>query len=256
MITRKSKREIKILRDSGRIVGRTFELLESLIEPGITTKRLDEEAEKFIRSMGAVPVFKGYRGFPATICASVNEEIVHGIPSKRKLCEGDIISIDIGTKYQGYVGDSAKTFAVGEISDEAANLLKVCRECLEFAIEAAQPGNKISDIARAVQTHAEKYGYGVVRDYTGHGIGLEMHEDPQIPNYVDVSWLPFDVTLKPGYCFAIEPMLNLGTYKTKTVRRKGWDVVITKDKKLSSHFEHSVAILEDGPMILTLPDEE
>jgi methionyl aminopeptidase len=253
MISRKSPREIEIMQQAGSIVAETFELLSSLIEPGVTTGFLDQEAEKLIRSRNAIPSFKGYRGFPAAICASINEEIVHGIPGKRKLAEGDILSVDIGVLYQGYNGDAAKTFPVGKISKAMQKLLRTCEECLDKGIRAAIPGNKVSDIARAVQTHAEKNGYSVVREYTGHGIGTDLHEDPQIPNYVDSLWLPFDMTLKSGYCLAIEPMLNLGTYLTKTVRRQGWDVVITCDKKWSAHFEHTIAILEEGSVILTLP---
>jgi len=253
MISRKSAREIEIMKVAGRIVADTHALIKSLIEPGITTEFLDQEAEKFIRKSDAIPVFKGYRGFPASICASLNDEIVHGIPDKRKLSEGDILSVDIGVKYKGYVGDAANTYPVGKISEEAQKLLDVCQECLAFGIAAAVPGNKISDISRAVQQHAEAHGYGIVRDYTGHGIGTQMHEEPQIPNYVDPTWLAFDERLKPGYCIAIEPMLNIGTHKTKTVRRRGWDIVLTKDNKLSAHFEHSVAISKDGPIILTLP---
>ncbi|WP_372368556.1 type I methionyl aminopeptidase [Candidatus Uabimicrobium sp. HlEnr_7] len=256
MITIKSKREIEIMKKSGRLVAETHALIKSLIEPGIAMEILDQEAENFIRKNDGVPLFKGYRGFPSTICASLNEEIVHGIPDKRKLKEGDILSVDIGVKYRGYVGDSAWTYPVGQISKEAQQLLKICEESLYCGIEAAIPGNKVSVISAAVQKHAEKYGYGIVREYTGHGIGTELHEDPQIPNYVDDSWRSHDDTrLKKGFCIAIEPMLNIGTHKTKVKRRKGWEVVLTKDNSLSAHFEHSVAILEDGPFILTKIDD-
>lgn len=251
MITRKSPREIQIMKKSGRIVAQVHALMKSLIEPGIPMKILDEEAEKFIRKNDALPLFKGYNGFPNTICASLNDEIVHGIPDNRKLKEGDVLSVDIGVKYKGYVGDSAWTYPVGNISEKAALLLKVCEESLYFGIEYAKAGNKVSAISKAVQEHAEKYNYGIVRDYTGHGIGTDLHEDPQIPNYVDNSWLSQDVRLKKGYCIAIEPMLNMGTHLTKVECRDGWEVVLTKDNKLSAHFEHSVAILEDGPYILT-----
>lgn len=253
MITRKSPREIEIMKKAGSIVANAHLLIQSLIKPGVTLKKLDEETESFIRKNGAIPVFKGYRGFPASICASLNEEIVHGIPDNRKLKPGDILSVDIGVKYLGYVGDCANTYPVEEVSPEASKLLKICKECLHRGIAAALANNRISDIAKAVQEHAEAYGYGIVRDYTGHGVGREMHEDPQVPNYVDPSWRAFDVKLKPGYCLAIEPMLNIGTYQTRTVRRKGWDIVLTKDNTLSAHFEHSIAISEDGPIILTLP---
>jgi methionyl aminopeptidase len=251
MVSRKSLREIKLMQEAGQIVAKTLHFLEPMIVPGTTTQFLDEQAEKFLHSCGASPAFKGYRGFPASICASLNEEVVHGVPSKRKLCEGDIFKVDIGVSWQGYVGDAAKTFAVGQISKAAQNLMKVCEECLALGIQAAKVGNKISDIARAIQTYAEKNSYNVVRDYSGHGVGTEIHEDPQVPNYVEESWLSCDLILKPGYCLAIEPMVNMGSFHTKTVRRQGWDVVVTKDKRWSAHFEHSIAILEDGPIILT-----
>lgn len=254
MVSQKSMREIEILREAGRIAGQTLELVGSLLRPGLPTLILDQEAEKFIRSQNATPEFKGYRGFPACICISINEEVVHGIPSSRQLREGDIVSVDVGVRYQGYIGDCAKTFPVGKISKAAARLLTVCQEALQLGIEQAKPGNKISHIARAIQHHAESNGYNVVRDYTGHGIGQELHEDPQIPNYVDNSWITNDIILKPGYCIAIEPMINIGTFQIKTARRQGWDVVLTKDHKWSAHFEHSVAVLEQGPKILTLPD--
>ncbi|NUM34071.1 MAG: type I methionyl aminopeptidase [Candidatus Brocadiae bacterium] len=256
MLSLKSPREIKLMRQAGRITAKTLLLVQSLIQPGVTTKFLEEEAEKYIRSQKAIPAFKGYRGFPACICASINEEIVHGIPSKRKLCEGDIISVDIGVRYEGYIGDSAKTFAVGKVSKAAQNLLNVCEESLRLGIQAAKPGSRVSDIARAIQTYVEKNGYSVVRDYTGHGIGTEMHEDPQVPNYVGKDWLDFDMVLKSGHCIAIEPMVNMGTYRTKTIRREGWDVVLTKDNKWSAHFEHSVALSENGPIILTSPEDD
>ena len=256
MISRKSAREIKIMRHAGRIVAKTLQLIENMLDQGITTSFLDQEAEKFIRSQNAIPEFKGYRGFPATICASVNDEIVHGIPNQRKLKEGDILSVDIGVRYQGYVGDAAKTFPIGKISKASQNLLDVCKESLAKGIAAAQPGNRVSDISRAVQVYVEKHGYSVVREYTGHGIGTGMHEDPQVPNYVDTNWLDYDVVLKPGYCIAIEPMVNVGTYRTKTVRRQGWDVVLTKDNKMSAHFEHSIAITDNEAIILTSPDDD
>lgn len=256
MVNQKSMREIKILRDAGRIAAQTLALVGSLIQPGLRTLVLDQEAEKFIRSKQATPEFKGYRGFPATICISINEEVVHGIPSSRQIREGDIVSVDVGVRYQGYIGDCAQTFPVGKISKSAENLINVCKTALQLGIAQAKPGNKLSDIARAVQNYTEINGYNVVRDYTGHGIGQELHEDPQVPNYVDDSWLANDIVLKTGYCIAIEPMVNIGTYLVKTVRRQGWDVVLTKDAKWSAHFEHSIAILEQGPKILTLPDEE
>lgn len=254
MVTCKSEREIKIMREAGKLVAQSLALVESMIKPGVTTALLDQEVEKYIRSKNAVPVFKGYRGFPSSICASVNEEVVHGVPSARQLQEGDILSVDIGVRYQGYVGDAAKTFPVGKISPASQKLLKTCEECLYLGIKASVKDNKVSDISRAIQIHAESNGYSVVREYTGHGVGSQMHEDPQIPNYVDSSWLAYDLKLKPGFCLAIEPMVNIGTYKTRTVRRQGWDVVLTKDNKWSAHFEHTIAVTENDPIILTLLD--
>lgn len=251
MISRKSLREIKLLQQAGQIVAQALKFLEPLIAPGITTKFLDEQAHKFIKDHGAVSAFKGYKGFPAYICASVNEEVVHGVPSTRKLVNGEIISIDIGVQYQGYIGDAARTFPVGTVSQASANLLKVCEECLALGIKQARTGNHLSDISRAIQIHAEKNGYSVVRDYTGHGIGTQMHEEPQIPNYVDNSWNVMDIPLQVGYCLAIEPMVNAGKYRVKTVRRQGWDVVVTSDKQWSAHFENSIVILDKGPIILT-----
>jgi methionyl aminopeptidase len=251
MLSCKSIREIKLMQEAGQIVAKTLHFLGDILAPGVTTRFLDEQAEKFILAQGATPAFKGYRGFPAAICASINEEVVHGLPSTRALREGDIFKIDIGVRWQGYIGDAAKTYPIGKISKAAQNLLKACEECLDLGIQAAKPGNKVSDISRAIQRHAEQNGYSVVREYTGHGVGTAIHEDPQVPNFVDKNWQSFDLILKPGYCLAIEPMVNIGTYHTKTVRRQGWDVVITRDRKLSAHFEHSIAILENGPIILT-----
>lgn len=251
MLSRKSIREIKLMQEAGQIVAKTLRFLQGMLAPGITTAYLDEQAEKFILAQGATPAFKGYRGFPASICASINEEIVHGLPSTKTLREGDIFKIDIGVRWQGYIGDAAHTYPIGKISKAAQNLLKTCEECLHLGIQAAQPDKKVSDISRAVQQHAEKNGYSVVREYTGHGVGTSIHEDPQVPNFVDKNWQSFDLLLKPGYCLAIEPMVNIGTYHTKTIRRQGWDVVVTRDRKLSAHFEHSIAILENGPIILT-----
>ncbi|HON46051.1 MAG: type I methionyl aminopeptidase [Planctomycetes bacterium] len=253
MVSRKSQREIEIMRKAGSLVAQSLQLVESLIAPGVTTAYLNDEVEKFILANDATPEFKGFDGFPAAICASINEEIVHGVPGTRRLEDGDIISIDIGVRYQGYVGDAAKTFPVGNISPVAKNLLEVCEKSLYLGIESATIGNKLSHISGSIQTYVESKGYSVVRDYTGHGIGRKMHEDPQIPNYVGDDWLDLDLVLKQGHCLAIEPMVNIGTYRTKTKKRHGWDVVLTKDNKLSAHFEHTIAVTSDGPMILTLP---
>lgn len=246
MIVGKSKTELDMMREAGRIVALAHQELAKAIRPGITTKELDRIAEEIIRKYGAVPSFKGYHGYPASICTSVNEELVHGIPGSRILKEGDIISIDIGACIHGYHGDSAWTYPVGTISDEAARLLRVTEESLFKGIEQAREGNRLSDIGHAVQTHVEAAGFFVVRDYVGHGIGRQMHEDPQIPNYGPPGRGP---RLKVGMTLAIEPMVNVGTYHCKTLA-DNWTVV-TADGSLAAHFEHTVAITENGPEILT-----
>ena len=246
MIIRKSNEEIAKMRRAGKIVAETHQLLADNIEPGISTQELDQLAEDYIKGQGAEPIFKGYHGFPASICASVNEVIVHGIPDDYKLQEGDIISIDIGARIDGFCGDAARTWGVGEISQEANDLLEVTNESLETAIEQAELGNRLSDISNAVQSYVEPQGYSVVRNYSGHGIGRKMHEAPQIPNYGKPNRGP---RLKEGMVLAIEPMINVGTHKNKTLD-DGWTVV-TEDKELSAHFEHTVAVTEDGPEILT-----
>lgn len=246
MIILKSDREIGYLRDAGQIVAETFVEIKKAVKPGITTLELDQIAEKYIKSRGAIPAFKGYHGFPGNICASVNEEVVHGIPGLRKLKSGDNVSIDIGAVINGYNGDAAITVPVGEVDAEMEQLLKATEESLYKGIEQAMAGNRLSDISHAVQSHAEKYGYGVVRDYVGHGIGRNMHEDPQIPNYGSPGHGP---RLKSGMTLAIEPMINLGTYEVKALD-DGWTVV-TLDKKPSAHFEHSIAVTDNGPEILT-----
>lgn len=246
MIYRKSERELQYMREAGRIVALTLQELEKAIKPGVTTKELDSLAEEFIRRQGARPAFKGLYGFPASICTSVNEEVVHGIPGPRRLREGDIISIDVGTEVEGYHGDGAWTFPVGEISEEAARLLEVTREALYRGIEKAVAGNRLSDISHAIQTYVESHGFSVVRDFVGHGIGRRMHEEPQVPNFGPPGRGP---RLEEGMTLAIEPMVNAGT---GAVRRldDGWTVV-TRDGGLSAHFEHTVAITAAGPEILT-----
>jgi methionyl aminopeptidase len=246
MIIGKSKREIEKMRASGRLVGQVLNRLREMVEPGITTLELDGFAEKMIRDAGALPTFKGYNGFPYSICASVNEQIVHGFPSSYKLKEGDIFSIDCGATLEGFVGDSATTVPVGKVSDEWLKLVRVTEECLERAIQKCHAGNHLGDIGWAVQEHAEGHGYSIVRDYVGHGIGRRMHEDPQIPNYGRPGLGP---KIKVGYCFAIEPMVNLGTHYTK-VLADGWTVV-TMDGQPSAHAEHTIAITENGPEVLT-----
>lgn len=234
------------MRDAGRIVAQTHEELAKAVKPGVGTKELDQIAEDYIISKGAEPSFKGYRGFPAAICTSVNHVVVHGIPGLETVKNGDIISIDIGVVINGYHGDAARTIPVGEISATTEKLLQVTEESLYKGIEQAVIGNRLSDISHAVQTHAEGNGFSVVRNYCGHGIGRSMHEEPQILNYGDPGHGP---RLKAGYCLAIEPMVNVGTHGV-SVLKDGW-TVITNDKQLSAHFEHSVAITEDGPLILT-----
>jgi methionyl aminopeptidase len=247
MIIGKSKREIEKMRAAGQLVGQVRNRLREMAEPGITTLELDRFAEKMIRDAGALPTFKGYNGFPYSICASVNEQIVHGFPSNYALKEGDIFSIDCGVTLEGFVGDTATTIPVGKVRQEWLELIRVTEECLERAIKQCVPGNHLGDIGWAVQEHAEAHGYSIVRDYVGHGIGRRMHEDPQIPNYGRPGLGP---KIKSGYVFAIEPMVNLGTHHTK-VLGDGWTVV-TVDGQPSAHFEHTIAITDDGPEVLTL----
>lgn len=234
------------MRAAGQLVGQVLHELTNLVEPGITTMDIDHAAERMIRDAGAIPTFKGYHGFPFSICASVNEQVVHGFPSGYALKEGDIFSIDCGVTLEGFVGDTATTVPVGEVSLENLDLIRVTRECLELAIKQCWPGNRLGDLGWAVQQHAESHGYSVVRDYVGHGIGRRMHEDPQIPNYGNPGQ---GIKIKAGYVFAIEPMINLGTHHTK-VLADGWTVV-TLDGRPSAHSEHTVAITEEGPEVLT-----
>ncbi|MGD8192753.1 type I methionyl aminopeptidase [Brevibacillus ginsengisoli] len=248
MIILKSKSEIDIMREAGRIVALTHQELAKAIKPGVTTKQLDELAETFIRGKGAKPSFKGYNGFSGSICASVNEELVHGIPGKRILQEGDIISIDIGAQFEGYHGDSAWTYAVGNISEEDRRLMQVSEESLFKGLEKAIPGARLSDISHAIQVHAEAAGFTIVREYVGHGVGRDLHEDPQIPNYGPPDRGP---RLKPGMVLAIEPMVNAGERYVRTLA-DNWTVV-TVDGKNCTHYEHTIAITEDGYEILTKP---
>ncbi|GIO03572.1 methionine aminopeptidase 1 [Brevibacillus halotolerans] len=248
MINIKSKAELEIMREAGRIVALTHQQLANFIKPGVTTKELDELAETFIRSHNAIPSFKGYGGFTGSICASVNEELVHGIPGKRTLQEGDIISIDIGAKFHGYHGDSAWTYAVGNISVDDQRLMQVTEESLYKGLAKAIPDGRLSDISHEIQLHAEAAGYSIVREYVGHGIGQSLHEDPQIPNYGSPNRGP---RLKPGMVLAIEPMVNAGERYVRTLE-DNWTVV-TVDGKKCAHYEHTIAITEDGYEILTRP---
>ena len=246
MIELKSPREIDLMREAGRMVSAVIQELEGMIKPGITTKELDEKAEKTMYALGGEPAFKGYRGYPASICTSINEEVVHGIPGRRALREGDIIGVDVGVKFNGYYGDSAVTFPVGKINEESEKLLQVTQEALFQGIRAADVGNRIGDIAYEIQRTAESHGYSVVRDFVGHGIGSEIHQDPQVPNFGEPHQ---GILLKKGMVIAIEPMVNLGTYEVE-ILQDGWTVV-TKDRKRSCHFEHTISIHENEPEILT-----
>jgi len=246
MIIGKSQKEIDKMRAAGQLVGRVLQQLRGMVAPGITTLDVDRAAEKMIRDAGAYPTFKGYNGFPFSICASVNEQVVHGFPSEYELKEGDIFSIDVGATLDGFVGDTATTVGVGQVSDDRLRLMRITEESLQLAIEQCRAGNHLGDIGFAVQSHAEAHGYSIVRDYVGHGIGRKMHEDPQIPNYGKPGKGP---KIKAGYVFALEPMVNMGSLHTRTLK-DGWTVV-TVDGQPSAHFEHTVAITEEGPEVLT-----
>ncbi len=247
MVTRKSRDEIERMRRAGRIVAEVLALVEQELKPGITTGDLDRVAEDYIRRAGAKPSFKGYHGFPASICVSIDDEVVHGIPGDRVIREGQVVSIDAGAIWQGYHGDAARTFYVGHPPENVARLIATTRMAMMAGIAAARPGNRISDISAAVQEAANDGGsFGIVRQYVGHGIGTQMHEDPQVPNY---RAGPRGIELQPGICLAIEPMLTLGSHEVET-RPDGWTVV-TKDHSLAAHFEHTLAVTEHGPEILT-----
>lgn len=248
MIVLKTDRELKVMKEACRISAEALKLVGSAVEPGVTTAELDRLAEEYIRKQGAVPNFKNYEGYPATACISINNEVIHGIPSsKRRIKAGDIVSVDLGAKYDGYNGDNAATFACGDISDEAKRLMDVTRESLYEGIAAARAGGRIGDIGYAVQSYVEARGYSVVRQFVGHGIGTQMHEAPEVPNFGTKGR---GVRLLPGMTIAIEPMINIGTPDVK-VMPDGW-TVLTKDGSLSAHFEHTVAITTEGPKILTV----
>lgn len=256
MIIAKSSKDMDRMRAVGELIAEVRETLRAMVAPGITTLEMNAVAEKMMRDVGAVPTFIGYKPhgmipFPFAICASVNERVVHGFSDDIPLKEGDILSIDMAATYNGFVGDTATTIPVGEITDELKQLIRVTEECLDLAIQECRPNNRVGDLGAVVQEHAEKYGYGIVRDYTGHGIGRSMHESPQIPNY---GRRGTKEKIRAGFVFAIEPMLNLGTHETKTLEDK-WTVV-TKDGKASAHAEHTVAITPDGPEILTLTKDQ
>ena len=247
----KSRREIAIMREAGRIVARVHQAMKEAVRPGVSTWELDQIANEILRQHDATSAFLGYRGYPGHICTSINDELVHGIPSKERILqEGDIISIDVGSNYRGFIGDSAWTYAVGEIDEEAARLMAVTEASLYKGIEQAVAGNRVVDISRAVQKYVEGHGFYVVRGYTGHGVGRQMHEPPQVLNYV-AGDPDGNTPLEEGLVIAIEPMVQGGAWQTK-VLRDDWTVV-SKDGSLAAHFEHTVAITNNGPEILTLP---
>ncbi|MCL2878197.1 MAG: type I methionyl aminopeptidase [Acidobacteria bacterium] len=246
MISLKSKREIELMRDAGRIVAEVLAELRLHCRAGVTTRELDRVAETKTAKAGAKPLFKGYKGFPGALCTSVNHQVVHGIPGNYVLKEGDIVSMDFGALYKGYCGDGAITVPIGVISLPVAKLLKITEECLYIGIEQMVEGNHVSDVSRAIQLHGESYGFSMVRDLGGHGIGRKMHEDPMVLNYVTNGR---GVRLKPGLVLAVEPMVNAGTEET-FILSDGWTVA-TRDRKPSAHFEHTIAVTENGPDILT-----
>jgi methionyl aminopeptidase len=246
-IVLKTADEILLMQEANQIVAETLALMQKTVEPGISTLELDQIAEQLCLSRKAQPAFKGYRGFPGSLCVSVNEEVVHGIPSrKKKLKDGDIVSIDFGVLYKGFYGDSAKTFPVGKVSGDVQRLLDTTRICLEKGIEQMIVGNRIGDISKAIQDYVEANGFSIVRQFVGHGIGNQLHEPPEVPNFYQGER---SAKLMAGMVLAVEPMVNMGTHKVK-VLRDGW-TVITSDKKPSAHFEHSVAVTEDGPLVLS-----
>jgi methionyl aminopeptidase len=247
MINIRSPREIEQLKKANAIVAEVLQILEDKVKPGITTKELDQMAEDYIRSRGAVPAFKGYRGFPGTLCVSINEEVVHGIPSQRKLKAGDILSVDVGVNRGGYFGDAAITFPVGEVDQEARRLIEVTERALYIGIEEAKAGNRVFDISFAIQQWVESHGFSVVRDFVGHGIGKSLHEEPQIPNFGSPHQGP---RLEKGMVFALEPMVNEGTYEVR-VLSDAWTVV-TADGRRSAHFEHTIGLTDGGAEILSI----
>lgn len=250
MIEIKSAQDIEKIREAGKLAAQALRELERLIRPGVPTIELDRFVEAFLKDRGAVPAFKGYRGYPANICVSVNEEVVHGIPSPRRLAQGDIVGIDLGSLKDGFYGDAAVTFGVGEIDEERRRLLRVTREALAKGIQQARAGNRLNDIGSAVQQHVERNGFSVVRDFVGHGIGRRLHEEPQVPNFGKAGT---GVRLRAGMVLAIEPMVNAGTWEVQVAEDR-WTVV-TRDRSCSAHFEHTVAVTESAPEILTLPPE-
>ena len=247
MIPLKSEKDLEMLKRAGKILASVLRELELLAKPGIKTIEIDSVAEELMRKQKAIPAFKGYKGFPATVCASINEEIVHGIPGERALLEGDILSLDLGINLEGYFSDAAVTLPIGRIDAKKKKLIEVTRKALSLGIKQARPGNHLFDISYSIQNHVEKNGFSVVRQFVGHGIGLKLHEEPEVPNFGRPHT---GELLKSGMVFAIEPMVNMGTWESE-ILENGWTAV-TKDRLASAHFEHTVAITEEGPEILTL----
>jgi len=247
MINIRNSNEVKKISQAAGIVRDTLFMIEKNIKPGISTLELDKLAEEYICSVNAIPGFKGLYGYPATLCISIDDEVVHGVPSDKILEEGSIVSVDVGAVYDGFYGDHAKTFPVGNIDNKIQKLLDVTKKCLEIGISEAKPGNNIGDISYAIQVCAEENGFGVVKELVGHGIGEKLHEEPQIPNFGNKGSGP---NIEPGMCFAIEPMINLGSEDVYT-KSDGW-TVCTKDKKPSAHFEHTITVTDDGPRVLTI----
>ena len=248
MIVLKTGRELKVMREACRISAAALKLIGNAVQPGVTTAELDEMAEKYILSQGATPNFKNYNGYPATACISINNEVIHGIPSKKRVIKsGDIVSVDLGAKFEGYHGDNAATFACGDVSEQAKRLMDTTRESLYEGIAAAVSGGRLGDIGHAIQQYVESRGYSVVRKFVGHGIGTQLHESPEVPNYGTPGR---GIRLMPGMTLAIEPMINAGGYDVK-VMPDGW-TVLTCDGSLSAHFEHTIVITPDGPQIMTI----
>jgi methionyl aminopeptidase len=247
MIELKSKTELEKIGESCRIVAAALKMVEEMVRPGIETREIDQRVREFIKKEDATPSFLGYRGYPASTCISINEVIVHGIPGKRRIKDGDLVSVDIGAYKNGFHGDAARTFLVGDVSDEKKKITKVVKESLERGIAAAKPYGRLSDVSAAIQKHAEKHGFSVVRDLVGHGIGRNMHEEPQVPNYGTPGNGP---VLQPGMVLAVEPMINAGTFETETLE-DGWTIV-TADRRVSAHWENTIAITENGVAVLTV----
>jgi len=248
MVTIKSLREINLMRKAGEIVAEVLELVGAEAEPGLRTGVMDAKVEKVILERGGHPAFKGYRGYPASLCVSINEQVVHGIPGERRLEEGDVVSFDVGVRYKNYYADAAVTVGVGKVGAEAGRLMKTCRKALSAAVDQVKPGGSLREVSAAIQHTAEEEGFSVVRQFVGHGIGSKLHEEPQVPNFVD-DYPEGGLILKPGMVLAIEPMVNAGGYEVE-VEENGW-TVITSDRSLSAHYEHTVAVTEDGAQVLT-----